>query len=93
MAEEFSSHLPERHLRHPLGKAERRHALAIHAALRRDVHEHHHLGLAAEAVLQQLRELAVAEGDVAAAGGQGRHHVAQRAQAAVDVLGLDEAVA
>ena len=54
----------------------------------------HGLGLAAEGVLQQLRQLAVAEGHVLGVALRQRgHHVPQRAQAAVDVLGLLQPVA
>ena len=52
------------------------------------MNERHGLGLAAQGVLQELGELGVAEGDVVLLGSQGRHHIPQRAQALVDVLGL-----
>ena len=57
------------------------------------MNEHHGLGLAAERVLQQLRQLGVAEGHVlCVALRQCRHHVPQRAQAPIDVLCLLQAL-
>ena len=46
------------------------------ADLRSDVDEHHGFGLPAQGVLQQLSQLAVAEGNVSLLVGQGRHHIA-----------------
>lgn len=60
--------------------------------LRRHVDEHHGFGLPLQRVLQQLRELRIAEGHVAVLVGQGCHDVAQRREAAVDVLGLFQAL-
>lgn len=54
-----------------------------------DVDKHHGLGLAAEGVLQQLRQLGVAEGHMlGVVRGQRRHHVPERAQTPVYVLCL-----
>lgn len=58
--------------------------------LRCGVNEHHRLRLAAQRVLQQLSQLAVAEGHVGLLGCQSCHDIPQGCQAAVDVLRLLE---
>jgi hypothetical protein len=89
-----ATHLPEVDLRNALPKLEGAERLAEGVRLGADVHEHQHLGLPRQAVLQQLRQLAVPEGHVARLLGRQRtHHVAQRAQRLVDVAGLHQALA
>mmetsp|Transcript_5283 Transcript_5283/g.12870 ORF Transcript_5283/g.12870 Transcript_5283/m.12870 type:complete len:378 (-) Transcript_5283:1666-2799(-) len=84
---------PKGHLRNPSPKPEGRDGFAVRAHFRRDVHEHHRLGLPAQAVLQELCQLAVPVRDVGRTIGERVHHVPESAQALVDVLGLLQPVA
>mmetsp|Transcript_20374 Transcript_20374/g.56767 ORF Transcript_20374/g.56767 Transcript_20374/m.56767 type:complete len:246 (+) Transcript_20374:2002-2739(+) len=84
--------LPQCDLIDACGKLQGTSGLLVRGGFGRDVHEHHDLGLSRQAVRQQLRELAVAEGHVLLLVGQGGHHITQGREGAVDVVGLHQAI-
>ena len=76
-----------------LAEFESRVALSQVALQRAEGHKHARLGVAAQRVLQGVRELAVAVWDVRRVGGQGLEYLSQRCERLVDGRGLHKALA
>ena len=84
--------LPQFHLIDPLGESKGAQTLVTALERRTEVDEHQRLAVPAQAILQEVRQLRVAEGHVLGPIGEAREDVAQAAQALVDGLRLLEAL-